>query len=195
MAIESNSLTFSAVFLNNNPLVNPKIDELARWGKKCKEEKLVLGTDGNLSFHSTLGFVISGTGIALDALAKETVAEVTGVVFGMAGTQLYVKGAVTPSRESLLHNALYEEDENAEAIFHLHDTVVMAKAAKLGIPVTETEYPAGSQELAKEAVKLLKSNKGVKYFVLKNHGIIALGATMDEAGQLAEEMRKKAEKS
>jgi ribulose-5-phosphate 4-epimerase/fuculose-1-phosphate aldolase len=191
MPTESNELAFSAVFLNRNPLTNDKINQLAQWGKKCKDLGLVQEADGNLSFRSTLGFIISGTGVALEAITKETVAEVTGVVFGMAGTSAYVKGPVTPSRESLLHQAIYDEFEDINAIFHVHDKVVMEKAARLGIPVTETEQVAGSAELAKEAVKLLKFNKDVKYIVLKNRGVIALGATMDEAGKLLEDMRTK----
>ncbi len=191
MSTES-QLAFSAVFLNRNPLTDARIEQLAQWGKRFHELGLVQGTEGNLSFRSMLGFIISGTGLALEALGKETVAEVTGVVFGLDRTSLYIKGAVIPSRESLLHYAIYEQDQAVNAIFHVHDRLVMGKAAELGVPVTETEQAAGSQELAQEAVRLLKSGQGVKYFVLKNHGVIALGATIDEAGKLVEEMREKA---
>jgi L-fuculose-phosphate aldolase len=191
MATESNALAFSAVFLAKNPLNDEKIAQLAQWGKKFYTLGLVQGMEGNLSFRTRLGFIISGTGVALDALTPETVSEVTGVVYGLNKTSVYVKGQVVPSRETIMHSQIYEAQSGVNAIFHVHDALVMGQAGKLGIPVTSAEKEAGSQELAQEAVNLLKSNKDIRYFVLRNHGVIALGVTMDEAGKLVEEMRRK----
>jgi ribulose-5-phosphate 4-epimerase/fuculose-1-phosphate aldolase len=78
------------------------------------------------------------------------------------------------------------------AIFHSHDIAIMKTGYKLGIPSTETEQAGGSPELAQEAVNLVKLNKATRCFVLKNHGVITLGATMSEAGKLMEEMHTKA---
>jgi ribulose-5-phosphate 4-epimerase/fuculose-1-phosphate aldolase len=133
--------------------------------------------------------------VALEALNRETVAEVAGVVFGLHKTSLYVKGVVTPSRESLLHSAIYEQKQDVNSIFYVHDKLVTGKAGKSGILCTEVEQPVGSQELAQEAVKLLKFNKDVKCFVLKKQGIIALGTTFDEAGKLVEAVSTKLQNS
>jgi ribulose-5-phosphate 4-epimerase/fuculose-1-phosphate aldolase len=191
MSTESNVLAFSAVFLAKNQPNDEKIVQLAQWGKKFYVLGLVQGMEGNLSFRTRLGFIISGTGVALDVLTSETVAEVTGVVYGLNKTSVYVKGQVIPSRETILHSQIYEALSGVNAIFHVHDTLVMSKAEKLSIPVTSAEKEAGSQELAQEALNLLKINKDMRYFVLRNHGVIALGATINEAGQLVEEMRRK----
>ena len=194
MTTESNAISFNSVFLSKNPPADEKITRLADWGKKLHTMGMVQATEGNMSFKTRLGFIITGTDIALEALSPETVAEVTGVVYGLNKNSVYVKGAVTPSREAILHAQIYELRDDINAIFHTHDTVVMAQATRLNIPVTETEQAPGSPELAQEAVKLLKFNKGIKFFVLKNHGIISLGATMDEAGKMMDEMGEKARK-
>ena len=187
MSTESNALAFSTVFLSKNSPNDGRITQLANWGRRFYSSGLVKGIEGNLSFRTRLGFIVSGTSIALDALTPETVVEVTGVVYGLNKTSVYVKGQVIPSREVILHSQIYEYCNGINAIFHVHDPSIMNKAEKLGIPVTVSEQEAGSQALAQEAVNLLKINKNVKYFVLKNHGVIALGATMDEAGKAIEE--------
>ncbi len=187
MSTESNALAFSTVFLSKNSPNDDRITQLANWGKRFYSSGLVKGIEGNLSFRTRLGFIVSGTSIALDALTPDTVVEVTGVVYGLNKTSVYVKGQVIPSREVILHSQIYENQNDINAIFHVHYLSMMNKADKLGIPVTASEQEAGSQALAQEAVNLLKINKNLRYFVLKNHGFIALGATMDEAGKAIEE--------
>ncbi len=78
------------------------------------------------------------------------------------------------------------------AIFHAHDQSALEFADELKIPCTEREQLRGSYELAKEANKLLGLRKDIKYFVLRKHGVISMGETMEEAGRLAEYMNKMA---
>jgi L-fuculose-phosphate aldolase len=191
MSTESNAVAFSAIFLVRTPPTDARIAQLARWGNRFYSKGLVQGMEGNLSFRTQLGFIISGTGVPLNALTPETVAEVTGVVYGLNRNSVYIKGQVVPSRESILHSQIYEERSDINAIFHVHDTVLMKQAEKLGIPVTSAEKDPGSQALAEEAINLLKFEKEVHYFILKNHGIVALGATLDDAGKLIEEKSQK----
>jgi len=191
MTSESSGVLFSSVLLTRSALTDGRISQLAAWGKRLMGIGVVKRTEGNLSYRSSLGFIITGTNVALDDINGETLAEITGVVYGLHRPSVYVKGMVMPSRETLLHTQIYEAREDIKVIFHVHDNEVMAQAEKLGIPVTAVEQPAGSQALAQEAAKLLKENKDTGYFILKNHGVVALGATMDEAGKLIEEMRAK----
>ena len=194
MSTENSAIVFGAVFLEKNPPADAKVAQLAEWGKRFRTAGLVRDTEGNLSFRTRLGFIVSGAGVALDALTPETVAEVTGVVYGLNKTSVYLKGVLVPSSETILHAQIYEERPDINAIFHVHDTRVMKQVGKLGIPVTGEEKPAGTQDLAQEAVNLIKFNKNARYFVLKNHGCVAIGATMDEVGKLVEEMRARAGK-
>ncbi len=184
-------VSFSIVFLDKNSPVDPYVDEIIRWGKRFSEMGIVHGEEGNLSFRTKLGFIISGDGVMLESMTKDSVVEVRGVVFGLNRPSVYTKGLLNPSMLTLLHSAIYENFPEVNVILHTHDNGVLAMADKLGIPVTSEEYPADSRELAQEAVQVLQLNKGVKYFVLRNHGIIALGTTLAEAGALMEEMHAK----
>ncbi len=191
MSTENTPFAFGSAFLIKTPPTDPRVSQLAQWGKKLAAAGLAPGTTGNLSFRTRLGFTITGAGVALDAVAPETVAEITGVVYGLNRTSVYVKGPVLPSHETILHAQIYEERDDVNAIFHIHDAAVTGGAEKTGIAVTAKEQPGGSSELAKEAIDLLKANSGLRYFVLRNHGVVALGRTLDEAGALIIEMTKK----
>jgi L-fuculose-phosphate aldolase len=186
---------FSSVFLDKNSPIDTRIDEIIQWGKRFHKLGAVQGTEGNLSFRTKLGFIITGSGIALDDLTKDTVVEIRGVVFGLNRPSVYIKGQVVPSMETLLHSGIYEVLPEINVIFHTHANDVLKVAEKIGIPSTDVEQPVGSQKLAQETVNLVNLNKSVRYFVLKNHGVIALGETMSEAGKLMEEMQNKAENS
>ncbi len=192
---EITDIMFSSVFLDNNSPVDAYIDEMIQWGKRFHKLGVVQGQEGNLSFRTKLGFIITGSGITLDDLTKDTVVEVRGVVFGLNKPSVYVKGQVVPSMETLLHSGIYEALPEINVIFHTHANDVLKVADKIGIPSTDLEQPAGSEKLSEEAVNFLKLNMSVRYFVLKNHGVITLGATMSEAGKLMEEMHNKAKNS
>jgi len=101
---------------------------------------------------------------------------------------------VIPSRETLLHSEIYDLRAEINAIFHVHNQLVLDFADELGVPCTERERPRGSYELVKEVNKLLGLRKDVKYFVLKNHGVVSMGGTLEEAGRLAEHMHEMARK-
>lgn len=192
---EVGGVVFSSVFLNKDFPFDPHIDEMVKWGKEFCESGVVQGIEGNLSFRTKFGFIITGTGVALDSLTKDTVVEVRGVVFGLNRPSVYVKGQVVPSMETFLHSGIYEVLPEVNAIFHTHDSAILKAADKLGIPMTSLEQPAGSQELAQEIVNLVKLNKNARCFALKNHGVITLGATMAEAGKLMEDMHAKTQDS
>jgi L-fuculose-phosphate aldolase len=143
---------------------------------------------GNLSFRTKNGFIITGAGIDLNNLSPESLVEVVGIETETARIILLARGRVVPSRESLMHTAIYALKPGISAIFHTHDQSVLTHAEELKLPVTAQYQPAGSQELAQEVTNLLSSSQDINYIVLRNHGIIALGETLEAAGKLAESM-------
>ena len=105
---------------------------------------------------------------------------------------VYTKGKTVPSKESLLHSGIYQSRPEINAVFHIHDQLVVILADELMLPSTEGEQPRGSYELAKEVDRVLGLTKDTKYLVLRNHGIISMGETLEEAGRLVEDMNKMA---
>jgi ribulose-5-phosphate 4-epimerase/fuculose-1-phosphate aldolase len=188
---ENSNTTFSAVFLDKTPPVDLNVDEMILWGKKIHELRPIQETADSLSFRTKMGFIITGSGIAMDSITKDAVAEVRGVVFGLNRPSIYIKGQVTPSGEALLHSDIYEALPEINAIICLTGRSVLETAQKFGMPSTDAEQPAGSQELAQQAKNTVNNNKSAGSFILKNYGVITLGTTMAEAGKLAEEILNK----
>ena len=187
---ENSNIPFSSVFLDKNPLIDTHIDEMLQWCKKISGFSSKPGIEGNLSFRTKMGFIITSSDLMLNSLTKDTVVEVRGVVFGLNRPSIYTKGQVAPPEEALLHSVIYEAFPEINAIFFLTSQNIIEAAEKSGVPSADTNRPAGSQELAQEVVNLFKSNnKGP--LIIKNRGVMMLGKTMSEAAQLTEKIQKK----
>jgi len=191
---ENTDITFSSVFLDKAPPTDVRIDEMIPWAKKISEYGFIKGLAGNLSFRTKMGFIITGSGISLDNMSKDTAVEVRGVVFGLNRPSIYVKCQVVPSKETLLHSGIYEVLPEINAIICVPGHIVLETAEKLSLPSTNLEQSAGSQELAQEAVNLMKLNQSVRCFLIKNYCVVALGATMSEAGKEMEAIQTRAER-
>ena len=190
---ENTGITFSSVFLDKVPPTDVRIDEMIQWGKKISEYGIIQGTEGNLSFRTKMGFIITGSDISLEKLTKDIVVEVRGVVFGLNRPSIYAKGQVVPSKETLLHSGIYEALPDINAIICLPGHIVLETAEKLSLPSISLEQSAGSQQLAQEAENLMKLNPSVRCFVIKNYCVVALGTTISEVGKHVEAIHAGAE--
>ena len=56
-------VSFSSVFLNKTSPVDPRIDEMILWGKKFHALGAIEGVEGNLSFRTKMGFIITAQGL------------------------------------------------------------------------------------------------------------------------------------
>jgi len=186
---EGSGVRFRVVFQEETFPPDERVEQLRYWAKRFGTLGIIPESAGNLSFRTGAGFVITGAGVDLGALPRAGFAEVVRVE-GRGQFVVYVRGGVVPSSESLLHAAIYDLRPEAQVVFHTHDELVLT--AELEIPSTENEQPWGSYELSEEVRKLLRRKPGIKYFVLKNHGTVAIGETLDEAGRLTVAMHARA---
>jgi hypothetical protein len=69
-----------------------------------------------------------------------------------------------------------------QAILHGHCSLLNIHAEALNIPVTEKFYDYGTPELAQSA--LLLAAPATPFFILKDHGFVALGEDIVSAGKL-----------
>ncbi len=181
---------FKTIFKEKKVLNNEKISELTKYCNKFAELGLAPFVDeghaGNLSFRTENGFIITAAGADLSKTSEKDFVEVINV----DNSEVTVVGIKEPSSETLMHNAIYQKRKDINAVFHGHDKVVMENPQDL--PITEKEQPYGTKALADEVTKLLNTNKNTNYFIIKNHGILSLGKTMENAGTLAIEIHNKA---
>ena len=175
---------FTTHFLARKIPKHSGIIELSEWSKTFAVLGLVPevpdGFAGNLSFRTKDGFIITAAGANLENLRENDIVEVTDVDDDKRET--IAIGKKEPSSESFLHHAIYQKRSDVHAIFHIHDEEVLNYQDKLHLPVTENEQPYGTLKLVKEVLKVFKHHN---YIIIKNHGILSLGNTMERAGQEA----------
>ena len=190
---QTTGVRFETVFVSNNPPDEDRVNELIYWSRRFDELGLAPKSAGNLSFRTENGFIITATGVALKAAERENLVEVLKVEMEKEQIVVYVRGKEVPSKESVLHSEIYGLRPEINAVFHIHDLLVVELADELKILCTEGEQPRGSYELVTEVNRLLCLTTDAKYLVLRNHGIISMGETLEEAGKLAEDMNKAAQ--
>lgn len=174
---------FRTVFASREPRMLSGLDELVAWCRRLAGLGLVGRAMGNVSIRAADGFIISPTGTDPGAIRPEQFVEVLKT--DSARRELTVRGASEPSSESLMHAAIYRARPEINAVFHAHSDGLLAAVTRLGLTVTEREQPYGTPELAAEIVKVLGEHN---FLVIRNHGFVALGKTIDEAGRRVEEM-------
>lgn len=179
---------FETVFLGNDTPDDERIDRLIYWCRRFDELGIVPESAGNLSFRTEIGFVITATGVELGVVVREDFVEVSGVEIDGGKPIVHARGRRIPSSESVLHSGIYDLRPEINAVFHTHDGLVLEHAGKLELPCTGEEQPPGSYELAGEVKRVLEVGQGIRYLVLRNHGVIAMGDAVDEAGRLIEDM-------
>ena len=190
---QTTGVRFETVFLSKNPPDDNRTDQLIYWCWRFDKLGLAPKSAGNLSFRTKEGFIITATGIELREAEKDNLVEVQKVEMKEGRILVHVKGKVVPSKESVLHWGVYDLRPEINAVFHTHDQSALEFVDKLKLPCTEGEQPRGSYELAKEVQRILGFSTGAKYLVLRNHGVVSIGKTMEEAGRLAEDMNKLAQ--
>jgi ribulose-5-phosphate 4-epimerase/fuculose-1-phosphate aldolase len=102
--------------------------------------------------------------------------------YDSANRVFLTEGKNPPSSESFLHNAIYQEYPDINTILHGHSSLLETHSATLNIPVTDSFYDYGTQELADSALRLIDDT--TRFFILKNHGFVALGHDIDSTGIL-----------
>lgn len=152
-------------------------------------------TAGNVSARFEEGFLITPSGVPYEDLGDED-------IVGLDFTGNTLAGKLKPSSEWRLHAAVYAAREDAHAVVHVHSPWATAQAcARRDIPafhymvaragggdVRCAAYATfGSEALARNAVAALQDRQAC---LLANHGLVALGATLRAAFDLAREMEE-----
>ncbi|MGC4105385.1 MAG: class II aldolase/adducin family protein [Thermomicrobiales bacterium] len=169
--------------------MSPKLADLAQYSANVVRSGLAVGPGGNTSVRDGTTMWISPSGLALDAIANEQ-----WVALDIATGQP-VHAPLRPSSEYLMHLGIYRERPDVHAIVHTHPTYTIA-VASTGYDTIPIMFPdhvaiAGclaaleyitpcTPELA-ETVSRELAAPAAPGLILRNHGLITVGATMREA--------------
>lgn len=163
---------------------------------------LLRGTSGNLSVRDagSQAIAITPTGIDYPAMTASDLPVLDG-----DGDRL--DGDLLPSSEWALHLAIYRQRPDVGAVVHTHSMFattfavlgepvppvhyLLARAGSDWLPVPVARYARyGSKELAENCVRTLADGNAV---LLANHGMVAVGPTLDAALALADAVEYTAE--
>lgn len=156
-------------------------------GLRLVREGLVSRTWGNISVRlDHESFLITPSGISYEGMKPDNIVRVF-----MA--DLRAEGLYKPSSERALHQEIYRQKPEIQAIIHTHQTAASAVSAArksiaglagelltmIGPHVHTAPYALpGTKKLARSAAIAIKGSSAV---LLANHGAVCVGRTMDEA--------------
>ena len=156
--------------------------------KQAYEEKLMAGTSGNMSVYEPEQKRIVITPSSYDYRIME---EQDIVVIGLDGT--VIEGCHKPSSEWKMHAEIYRHLPHVKAVVHTHSPYATSFAVNhQEIPVILIEMipflkgslevsdyaEQGSAQVGLNAVPILARKNAC---LMANHGVVAVGATIEEA--------------
>ena len=160
--------------------------------KKLADLGLNKGTSGNASVRTDKGFLVTPSGMNVDKMSAASMVEVD-----MTGKTI---SAGKPSSEWRFHRDIYQAKPEVHGIVHTHSMFATSLsclrqdippfhymiAVAGGKDIRCAEYALfGTQALSDAAIVALQDRKAC---LLANHGMIALGKTLDQAVSVATEV-------
>ncbi len=174
---------FKTELKNAEMIEDSRIYEVIQLGERFKKMGLLPAEDGghagNFSFRNDRGFVITAGGVDKGKLSPRNFVQV--LKCNMDTKKVFAEGEMQPSSETFAHYLIYREKKAVNAIIHVHDSLVLENAKKLGIKSTSSHHPYGTPELAYDIEKTLGHDR---YIAVMGHGVLAAGKSLWEAGRL-----------
>ena len=175
-------------------------DTLAAFGRSMFDRGLSFGSAGNLSMRIDDGWLMTPTNISLGRLDPARLSKLDD-----QGRHV---GGDAPTKESLLHIAMYGARKSAGAVVHLHSTHSVAVSVLEGLdpddalpPITAyyvmrvgklkllPYFPPGDPTLADAVGAVAAKHSSV---LLANHGPIVAGTSIEAAVNAVEELEETA---
>jgi L-fuculose-phosphate aldolase len=168
-------------------------EAVAELGREMLAKELTRGTGGNVSARIGDGdrVAMSPSGVDYEAVTPETVP-----VVDLDGDRIV--GDLDPSNETPMHTRIYRRRDDVGGVVHTHSPYA-STFASLGEPIPASHYliayagreipvagyePPGTEALGRLAADALGDDHDA--CLLQNHGVMAVGATLEDALETAE---------
>jgi ribulose-5-phosphate 4-epimerase/fuculose-1-phosphate aldolase len=141
---------------------------------------------GNISVRLDNGFLVSGSGTGM---IKKSGKQHFSIVnkWEVHKNQLWCKGPVIASSESLTHAVIYDTLPIVSAILHIHSTELWKKHYHK-LPFTSKNIEYGTPKMANAVIELIKREnfKTTGVFLMQGHqdGMVAFGTSLKEVLEL-----------
>jgi ribulose-5-phosphate 4-epimerase/fuculose-1-phosphate aldolase len=167
-----------------------RITELRKWCKIFHDHDLAPyypgGTHGNMSFRvkpENNAFIVTAARSSFaDQLPDDSFFLIESVNPEKMQVIAHGNPHREPSSETLLHDAIYKKRPEVQAILHGHCNSISSFWKQLGIPVTARFVESGTNEIVESVLEILA---GHKFIEIRDHGFMAMEASIEKAGQLS----------
>lgn len=156
-------------------------------GSRLAAYDLTPESSGNLSIRIPEGMIITSSGSHLSALRLEDLVLVTEC--DDQNHRVFCSSGARPSSETFLHWRVLHQIPAVGGIVHVHGDLGLPKRLGLQLRETPREVPYGSQALSRLAAETVALGPRGSVIILKNHGFLALGATLFEATDLLVDLK------
>ena len=168
------NLSFQTFFVSREQSNSPLVSEMMRIGKKFKEQGLLKEISGVISLGYGKRIIIPGNNFDLADLKKDELLEI--VDYDPIKKIILAIGKRQPCIETPVHWLIHHARDDINAIVQLNGEAVIKKLSKT-FPTTEKKWPPGTLDLAKEILKLLRTNKNI---IIKDTGVLFAGVNIKE---------------
>ncbi len=153
-------------------------------GNRLLQYNMAPANGGNMSLRFGGSFLVTASGSNLGCMEKDEVVYVED--FSIPEKWVKYRGRCVPSSESILHGSLLREKQEVSAVIHAHDEAATSRKLAGVIRETGKEEPYGTVELAAACLDTFKED--CRIIVLKNHGYVAVGGTLEHAAKIIIDM-------
>lgn len=141
---------------------------------------------GNISFrlNHTRQFVITGSQTGgLNHLTPDHYCKILHA--DAERNHIIAEGANKPSSEALTHAAVYEANEQIQAVVHVHSQTIWQYSQALALPAIAADIRYGTPAMATAVLSLFRQDRlaEIPLFVMLGHedGIVAFGDSIADA--------------
>ena len=165
-------------------------EQVGELGLRMLEQDLTRGTGGNVSVRRGDRVAMSPSGVPYEEVTADDVPLVD-----LEGER--IDGDLAPSNETPMHTIVYRERDDVGAIIHTHSPYA-STFASLNRPIPASHYliayagqeipvagyePPGTEALGRLAADAMGADHDA--VLLKNHGVLAVGPTGEDAFEVA----------
>ena len=175
-------------------------DQIVRLAKSMFERGLTFGSSGNISARVDDGWLMTPTGSTMGTLDPAKISKLDNEGEHISGDK--------PTKESFLHQVMYEKRPGTGAVVHLHSTHSVAVSClsdinkknvlppitayyvmKIGTLPLIPYFPPGDLDLAKAVREMASDHHAL---LLANHGPVVAGKSLEDAVYAMEELEETA---
>ena len=169
------NLQFQTFYVSKEVSNCPLISKAIEIGKEFEKKNLSYNLDKIIiSFKYGKRVLINADDTNIKDLKRKDFLEI--IDYDPLKKVMLLMGSKTPRINSSFHWLIHHSRDEINAVIQLNDSNLSEKLENK-FPITEKNYPAGTLELAKEVLKLLRNTKKI---IIREEGVLFVGNSIEE---------------